>query len=472
MFTLWKLQLRRALAGTAAACLLTAAVARAQAPAEGYYQAPDEVTALRQRLDAYETELREMRARINDQSSTQFASLADDKAKSEEKKDEVFKPAELITKPTITVFGRIFFDHIMYDDDPGLVTATGIDRQNETGFNTIRLGAKGNVYENVLYQVEVEFEGSETDFKDCYIEASSLALLGNVRVGHFKEPYSLEEMTSSRFITFMQRSVAHGAFVPSRNFGVMAYDYLGENEDISWQAGVFRSDSPDNPATRASFINDAGDPAFTTRLAWNPYYDEPTGGRYLLHLGGAYSYREDTSVVSFASRPELGTQSGYLSSTVTGERNWHLSGLELAAVAGRSSLQAEYYYVSVPGGFDFDGGYVQASYFLTGEHRGYKRDFKVFDRVKPFEDFFRVRTGDGVCCGRGAWELKARWSWVDLNEGLTGTRGYQDDITAGFNWYWNPYTRMMFDYVLEDVDLLAGTQAYQNMFGVRFQIDY
>ena len=25
---------------------------------------------------------------------------------------------------------------------------------------------------------------------------------------------------------------------------------------------------------------------------WLPYYDEPSEGRYLLHLGGSYSYRD------------------------------------------------------------------------------------------------------------------------------------------------------------------------------------
>ena len=38
----------------------------------------------------------------------------------------------------------------------------------------------------------------------------------------------------------------------------------------------------------------------------------------------------------------------------------------------------------------FPGVYAQVGYFLTGEHRPYDRTLGCIDRVKPFEDFFRV----------------------------------------------------------------------------------
>jgi phosphate-selective porin OprO/OprP len=259
--------------------------------------------------------------------------------------------------------------------------------------------------------------------------------------------------------------------VPSRNFGLMAYDYFAENEDWSWYAGTFRHDSPDNPTARASHIDDRGDWVFTGRVAGLLYYDEPSAGRYLVHVGGAYSARNDLTVASFASRPELGSQAGYLSSTFTGDETWELYGAEFAVVWGVQSLQAEYYLADVDGG-EIDGGYIEYSYFITGENRAYRKDRKCFDRVKPIEDFFRVETADGICMGRGAWQLKARYSWLDMNDGVVGIRGEQEGFSAGANWYWNPYTRMMFDYVYEDVSLLTGVEGQNNNFGMRFQIDF
>ena len=63
--------------------------------------------------------------------------------------------------------------------------------------------------------------------------------------------------------------------------------------------------------------------------------------------------------------------------------------------------------------------YAFVSYFLTGENRPYNRKMGVFDRVKPYEDFFRVRTCDGnVGTGHGAWELAYRFSYIDMLDGL------------------------------------------------------
>ena len=75
---------------------------------------------------------------------------------------------------------------------------------------------------------------------------------------------------------------------------------------------------------------------------------------------------------------------------------------------------------------NFYGGYAFVSYFLTGENRPYNRKMGVFDRVKPYEDFFRVRDCDGnVSTGHGAWELAYRFSYIDMLDGMTRTKGRQ-----------------------------------------------
>jgi phosphate-selective porin OprO and OprP len=90
---------------------------------------------------------------------------------------------------------------------------------------------------------------------------------------------------------------------------------------------------------------------------------------------------------------------------------------------------------------------VQASYFLTGEHRPYIRKEGLIGRVIPFENFFRVRTEDGcVRTGKGAWEVGYRLSYLNLtNAGVTG--GRVTDNTFGLTWYLNPFTKVLFNYV-------------------------
>ena len=85
---------------------------------------------------------------------------------------------------------------------------------------------------------------------------------------------------------------------------------------------------------------------------------------------------------------------------------------------------------------------LQASYFLTGEHRPYKASDGAFTRVKPLKNYSK----DG---GQGAWELAARLSYMNLNDGdVSG--GRLRDLTLGVNWYLNPNVRTMWNYILAD----------------------
>jgi phosphate-selective porin OprO/OprP len=118
----------------------------------------------------------------------------------------------------------------------------------------------------------------------------------------------------------------------------------------------------------------------------------------------------------------------------------------------------------------FNGCYAFVSYFLTGEHRPYKRSTGAFDQIKPHENFFRVRAQDGcVHTGKGAWEFAYRFSYIDLNdEGILGGRAH--DHTLGLNWYLNPYTRVMFNYVNSTLD--TGIDGTLDVFEMRAQIDF
>ena len=112
------------------------------------------------------------------------------------------------------------------------------------------------------------------------------------------------------------------------------------------------------------------------------------------------------------------------------------------------------------------------SYFLTGEQRMYKRSAGTFsDRVVPYENFFRVRDGDGyVQTGKGAWEVAYRASYLDLN-GVGVSGGNVTDHTVGLNWYLNPYTRWMVNYVNSDLRRFNGT-GNMSIFETRVQIDF
>jgi phosphate-selective porin OprO and OprP len=127
---------------------------------------------------------------------------------------------------------------------------------------------------------------------------------------------------------------------------------------------------------------------------------------------------------------------------------------ELAVVVGPFTLQAEYFAawvhdatfpITPPAtpvnrgtGF-FQSCYVEALWFLTGEHRPYNRRTGAFWRVIPNENYFWVPGDDGSLFGRGAWQVGARYSFIDLtNKGIIG--GEVHDLTLGLNWFLNPNT--------------------------------
>jgi phosphate-selective porin len=129
-------------------------------------------------------------------------------------------------------------------------------------------------------------------------------------------------------------------------------------------------------------------------------------------------------------------------------------------------------FVPLPGGpqnYLFNGGYVQLAYTLTGENRAYDKRGgtlarEYFGKQGPYENAWIVRDADGhFCWGKGAWEIAARYSYVNLNSGTGLDRiqgGIMDGVTLGLNWYVNNNLNVMFDWVYDNrYDLPVGNTA-------------
>ena len=93
--------------------------------------------------------------------------------------------------------------HNAIDQDEDL---TGFPDVSAFELRRARLGVEGVVFWNVAYKFEVDFANDVTAIKDAYVEYNGLADGLSLRVGNFKTPNSLDEMTSSRFLTFLERA--------------------------------------------------------------------------------------------------------------------------------------------------------------------------------------------------------------------------------------------------------------------------
>jgi phosphate-selective porin OprO/OprP len=166
-----------------------------------------------------------------------------------------------------------------------------------------------------------------------------------------------------------------------------------------------------------------------------------------------------------SGRPEAHLAPRFVDTGSFDGKTLHMIGTELALVNGPVSLQSEYVraFVTRPNAnrVDFSSLYVLGSYFLTGEHRTYENATGVFGRVSPKHNF------EGLGQGWGAWEIAARYSRLNLDDQpIFG--GKLQDVTLGLNWYLNPNTRVMWNYVHADrIDTGSA-----NIFQTRFQVDF
>lgn len=154
----------------------------------------------------------------------------------------------------------------------------------------------------------------------------------------------------------------------------------------------------------------------------------------------------DTGNLSFADSVQLvAVEAAALRGPVGFQAEW--AQMDVSQLAGRPDLQ-------------FWGAYAGFNWFLTGESRVYDPRAGVFIRFSPASAF------DPSQGGWGAWELAARWSTLDLNSAedvgvgatLHGVRGGEEtNYTLGLNWYWNPYFRLMLNYVHADAENRTNT---------------
>lgn len=389
------------------------------------------------------------------------------------------RQADAANQPTLEIHGLLHIDSIFIGQNTANRATVG-EADDIFDFRRARLTAGGEAFDVVQYAIGFDFAlPGRPSFLDNWIAVKDLPVLGNVRAGHFFEPFSLERYTLIRYTTFMERSLAD-VFAPARNLGLMAHNTIGEEELGTWAIGAFASNSND---FGDEFV-DVGGTAATTRATWLPYYDLDTGGRSFVHLGAAYSYRlpnnHELRVQSFPEAragtpsPTSGIPPFVDTGTIAATSDKRL-GWEFALVNGPLYFQSEYMcmWVDQIGGqpLFFQGAYAYVTYFLTGENRTYDKERGTIDRVYPYENFFRVRTNDGTQTGIGAWEVAARWSHLDLNSrNIQG--GKITDLTLALNWHLNPYTRMHWEYVYAMLDRPPVGDSFAQIAGMRFDIDF
>jgi phosphate-selective porin OprO and OprP len=365
---------------------------------------------------------------------------------------------------SLRVSGRLQTDAAFFSGDEA---DFGTEFNDAVEFRRAYLGFGGRLYRDWEYLIEMDFAKASDDFSDAYLATATP--WGNLRLGHFKQPFSLEEMTSDLNTTFLERSLSP-AFKLGRDVGVMLFDNAAE-ERMTWAVGVFKDTDADGKNQSGTSDDEYSFTGRLTGVAWQ------NDGGDLLHLGAAASLRNPSgNTMTFTTKPESNLAPTLLSSGAIGTLadkgdEYQLFGLEAAWVRGPLSLQGEYMIAKTEGdsaGEDdptLSGYYAYVSYFLTGEQRPYRKATGTFDRIKPKENFsFKEMAGTG------AWELALRYTNFDFDE-ASATDANLSDITLGVNFYPNPNTKVMLNAVQASLESGAVDED-ATIFQMRFQFDF
>jgi len=257
-------------------------------------------------------------------------------------------------------------------------------------------------------------------------------------IGKQKEPFSGERMQPMIYNAMQERSSVSDALLPARNVGIV---WNGSNTAgySSWAFGVFNDWFDANQ----DFSDSASQ--FAGRVTWAPLRSADDSS--LLHLGLSYRYSDAKEGFRFATEPEFnqapvyvdtgfGTETGVLPAdrlqTWNGELAWRRGPYWVAAEYTRSEAGSP-----ALGDPVFHGYWLAASWVLTGEMRGYNPRNGTFGGVPVSRSVYQN--------GKGTWELNARWSTIDLDEGVV--RGGKMDIASlGLTWWATTYISVSANY--------------------------
>jgi phosphate-selective porin OprO/OprP len=426
---------------------LDAMKARLDAQQQAVDQARAEADAATARALAAENRLAEIETRTAETSATPPAIAVEWKGAPEISGEDGWS-----VKPR----GRIQYD-VGHVGRPAGIDDEGLGFSNE--FRRVRIGLQGSMPGGFGYRIEVDFADDDIDLNDAYLSYETGAF--GIGAGQRNNFQSLEELTSSLDISFLERAAFTDAFGFERRLGLWTEYQAG---DVLAQGGVFTDNAGDLGDDRNENIGVSG------RLVFMPSF-----GGTQLHLGASAHWRDlgfTDPALRFRQRPFVHTtNTRFIDTGAFLVDSEHRYGVEAAMIAGRLHAAAEAHWQNVHRPTSphptFFGGYGEIGYFLTDHRRGYRGgEFKAPKVANGFD-----------AGGAGAVQIVARYDYLDLNDsGFSG--GTQDGYALGISWWPAQYVRLMLNYArLEYEDAAIPTFTLNPSYGVdvvggRFQISF
>jgi phosphate-selective porin OprO/OprP len=354
---------------------------------------------------------------------------------------------------------RVYFDAAAYFGDntyQGEENAIG----NGVNIRRMRFATKAILWGNWGAEIDFDFGNNGVDIKDAY--ARYIGKNWQIKAGNFREPFSIETMTTSRYITFMERPYATEQ-APSRHLGVA---YKTFTNHIFFEGGVFSSNIANDlirGQNKAKGTNAGW--SLTGRFAWAPVKKD----KMVLHIGVAGSYRvpkipemgDPVNSFRYGENAETEINRKKYIDTDWIENSQHkiIVGTEAAYAVNNYRVQGEYILTrikrdanEVPDGEDkvkLGGFYLMGSWLLNNADYYYNMGDAEFSQVD-----FRNNA-------KGAFEIALRYSYMNANTFKDGEDipwlqgGSGETYTLGLSYYFNYNVKLMLNYAYVNHDRWA-----------------
>lgn len=335
---------------------------------------------------------------------------------------------------------------------------------NGVSVRRARFALKAELYSRWFAEFDLDFAYNEVEIKDMYLGYKFNDRL-SLKVGHFKEPMSMERLTSSKYLSGMERPMPIEMFAGGRRLGLAA-TWWGNHW---WVAGGVFGQQLDIIQKEKNRGSDGY--GFTGRVAVSPIAND----RLTLHLGGYATCRTPDAagtkdrLVEFRTFPESRTdRRRFVRAEIPGVNHYATYGMEVGVRWNKLLAYGEYVFTDVSRykrdngakvdlkNATFNGWYVTASYMLLGNQRDYSPDDAEFGPMKI------NRRG-------GNLELATRVSNINLNDFhdasavITGGKAYGYNLSL--NWYPNRSILIGVNYTYMDNDKYADDKGHITMNG-------
>jgi phosphate-selective porin OprO and OprP len=334
----------------------------------------------------------------------------------------------------ISFEGLVQADYSLYDNDVANLNARPLDGDDDFELRRAEIILKGKG--PGMWNWVVGYDAKADKFLDVNV-GYRFGGFTQLTVGQYKQPNSLEELTSTKYNDFISKAMTTNLQAVARRVGVQLATG-GENWTLT--GSVF-----DRELTR----NLAQGQGFGARGTWAPVLESGN----VFHLGLSAVTMDavlaDSStgatvddVARLRVRPDADLAGPRLidTGTLVSSDSVTTIGAEGLWIHGPVKVQAEYMTTTVARGDGFDdftgnSGYVYGVWNVTGETWSYKGGLPSTNLPED--------------PSKGLWQVGLRYDHADLNDGLV-LGGKESNWTVGVNWYLRSNFKLSANYVMVD----------------------